>query len=69
MPGMFYIFWCIAVGICCGISDFVTASIGSVTIFLLMLAIGGVRANTRYLLIVRGLGDYRKKLRPPFRNR
>ena len=37
-----YIFWCIAVGICCGISDFVTASIGSVTIFLLMLAIGGV---------------------------
>lgn len=30
--------------------------IGSVTIFLLMLAIGGVRANTRYLLIVRGLG-------------
>ena len=52
-----YIFWCIAVGICCGISDFVTASIGSVVIFLLMLAIGGVRSNTRYLLIVRGLAD------------
>ena len=52
-----YIFWCIAAGICCGISDFVTASIGSVIIFLLMLAIGGVRSNTRYLLIVRGLSD------------
>ncbi|MCB6610830.1 DUF4956 domain-containing protein [[Clostridium] symbiosum] len=52
-----YIFWCIAVGICCGISDFVTASIGSVIIFLLMLAIGGVRSNTRYLLIVRGQSD------------
>lgn len=52
-----YIFWCIAVGICCGISDFVTASIGSVIIFLLMLVIGGVRSNTRYLLIVRGQSD------------
>lgn len=52
-----YIFWCIAVGICCGISDFVTASIGSVIIFLLMLVIGGVRSNTRYLLIVRGESD------------
>lgn len=49
-----YIFWSIAVGICCGISDFVTAIIGSTVIFLLMLAIGGAGSNTRYLLIVRG---------------
>lgn len=49
-----YIFWAIAVGICCGISDFVTALLGSVVIFLLMLAIGGIKSNTRYLLIVRG---------------
>lgn len=49
-----YIFWAIAVGICCGISDFVTALIGSVVIFVLMLAIGSVKSNTRYLLIVRG---------------
>lgn len=49
-----YIFWSVAVGICCGVSDFVTALIGSVIIFLLMLVIGGVSSNTRYLLIVRG---------------
>lgn len=49
-----YIFWCVAVGICCGVSDFVTALVGSVIIFLLMLVIGGVSSNTRYLLIVRG---------------
>ncbi|MDO4788047.1 MAG: DUF4956 domain-containing protein [Johnsonella sp.] len=49
-----YIFWSIAVGICCGISDFVTAMIGSTVIFLLMLVIGGAGSNTRYLLIIRG---------------
>ena len=49
-----YIFWAIAVGICCGISDYVTAVIGSVIIFILMLAIGGVKSNSRYLLIIRG---------------
>jgi len=49
-----YIFWAIAVGICCGISDFMTAVVGSVIIFLLMLAIGGVKSNNRYLLIIRG---------------
>lgn len=52
-----YIFWSVAVGICCGVSDFVTALIGSAVIFLLLLVIGGVAANTRYLLIVRGDGD------------
>lgn len=52
-----YIFWCIAVGICCGVSDFVTALLGSIVIFLLLLLIGGVAANTRYLLIVRADGE------------
>ena len=49
-----YIFWCVAVGICCGISDFTIAISGSVIIFLLMLIIGESRTNNRYLLIVRG---------------
>lgn len=49
-----YIFWSIAVGICCGISDFVTALVGSVVIFILMLAVGNLGGNIRYLLIVRG---------------
>ena len=57
-----YIFWAIAVGICCGISDFVTALIGSVIIFLLMLAIGGVKSNTRYLLIIRGGKDLSEEI-------
>lgn len=49
-----YIFWSIAAGICCGISDFVTALIGSVVIFILMMVLGNVGGNFRYLLIVRG---------------
>ena len=49
-----YIFWCVAAGICCGISDFTIAVSGSVVLFLLMLAIGNNKANSRYLLIIRG---------------
>lgn len=48
-----YIFWCVAVGICCGISDFIIASIGSTVIFLVLLFIGNMRNNDRYLIIIR----------------
>ena len=48
-----YIFWGVAAGICCGISDFTIAAIGSTVIFVLMLMIGGGKENNRYLLIVR----------------
>lgn len=68
-----YIFWSIAVGICCGISDFLTAIMGSVIIFLLMLAIGGVGGNTRYLLIIRGgagmSGEVALLIQETFKNR
>ena len=68
-----YIFWAIAVGICCGISDFVTALIGSIIIFLLMLAIGGVKINTRYLLIIRGgkdlSGEIQTLIQDTFKNK
>jgi len=47
-----YIFWCIAVGICCGVSDYSTPAIGSGIIFLVMLILGAVHSNDRYLLIV-----------------
>lgn len=56
-----YIFWCIAAGVCCGISDFMIAAVGSGIIFILMLMIGGTRDNNRYLLIIRGeegIGEY-----------
>ena len=68
-----YIFWAIAVGICCGISDYVTALIGSIIIFLLMLAIGGVKSNTRYLLIIRGgkdlSGEIQTLIQDTFKNK
>lgn len=48
-----YIFWTIAVGVCCGISDFMIAGIGSLVIFCLMLVIGNLRSNDRYLIIIR----------------
>lgn len=49
-----YIFWAIAAGICCGVQDFVIAGIGSGVIFIIMLIIGNVKNNDRFLLIVRG---------------
>ena len=49
-----YIFWAIASGICCGVQDFVVVGVGSCVIFLIMLVIGNVANNDRYLLIIRG---------------
>lgn len=51
-----YIFWAIAVGVCCGICDYLIAGIGSAVIFCMMVLIGNVRSNDRYLLIVRTSG-------------
>ena len=48
-----YIFWAIAVGICCGVSDYEIAIIGTVFIFVVILIFGNVQNNTRYLLVVR----------------
>lgn len=50
-----YIFWCIAVGICCGVSEYYVPAIGSGIIFLIMLIFGAVHTNDRYLLIIRGV--------------
>jgi len=48
-----YIFWCIAVGVCCGVSEFLIASVGSVVLFLFLILYGAVKRNDRYLLVVR----------------
>ncbi|MBU3114089.1 DUF4956 domain-containing protein [Clostridium lacusfryxellense] len=56
-----YIFWCIAVGICCGASEFMIAGVGSAVIFLFLLIFGLVKTNDRFLLVVRGTrecGEY-----------
>lgn len=49
-----YIFWCIAVGICCGVSEYMIAGIGTTVIFILMMLFGVVKSNERYLLVIRG---------------
>lgn len=48
-----YIFWAIIVGICCGVGDYLVASIGSCVVFLVLLALGRVRNKNRMLLIIR----------------
>ena len=52
-----YIFWAIAVGICCGVSDYLIALIGSVIIFLFLLLFGVLRDGERTLIIVHTNGD------------
>ena len=47
-----YIFWCIAAGICCGVSDYLIAGIGSVIIFLFLLLFGFVRDNDRIMVVI-----------------
>lgn len=48
-----YIFWAIIVGICCGVGDYIVASIGSTVVFLAILLVGGIKNDNRLLLIVR----------------
>lgn len=49
-----YIFWAIIVGICCGVGDYMVASVGTVVVFLVLLLLGRVRNDNRILLIIRG---------------
>ena len=49
-----YIFWTIIVGICCGVGDYVVASIGSAVVFVLLLIFGAIKNNNRMLVIIRG---------------
>lgn len=49
-----YIFWTIIVGICCGVGDYIVASLGSSAVFIVFLLFGRVRNDTRMLLIIRG---------------
>ncbi|NLL79097.1 MAG: DUF4956 domain-containing protein [Clostridiales bacterium] len=49
-----FIFWCIAAGICCGVSEFMIAGIGSAIIFLFMFLFGFVKTNDRYMVVIRG---------------
>lgn len=48
-----YIFWTIIVGICCGVGDYTVAAIGTATVFLALLIVGGIKSDNRMLLIIR----------------
>ena len=49
-----YIFWTIIVGICCGVGDYLVASVGSIAVILILLVFGAVKNNNRMLVIIRG---------------
>lgn len=57
-----YIFWAIAVGICCGVSDYVIAAIGSAVIFAFLLLSGFVRNNERIMIIINGSGEAQEEI-------
>ena len=48
-----YIFWTIIVGICCGVGDYLVASLGSAIVFVLLLLLGRIKNDNRMLLIIR----------------
>ncbi len=48
-----YIFWAIAVGVCCGVSDYLIAGIGSVMIFLFLIIFGFVKDNERIMVVIK----------------
>ena len=57
-----YIFWSVAIGICCGVSDFLIAGIGTCFIFVILLVFGKIQDNNRYLLVIRGNRDKDKEV-------
>lgn len=58
-----YIFWCIAIGICCGVSEYLIAAIGSVVIFAFLIVFGLVKSNERYLLIIHSVRGNDEEIR------
>ena len=48
-----YIFWAIIIGICCGVGDYLVASVGSAIVFVVILILGCIKSDNRILLIVR----------------
>ncbi|MBQ1475331.1 MAG: DUF4956 domain-containing protein [Ruminococcus sp.] len=48
-----YIFWSVIVGICCGVSDYLVAAVGSAVTFVVLLIFGMVKSDNRMLIIIR----------------
>lgn len=49
-----YIYWGIAVGICCGVSYYLFAAVGSLVVALLLVVMGQVHGDGKYLIVVKG---------------
>ena len=57
-----YIFWTIIVGICCGVGDYLVASVGSAFVFLIMLLFGRLKNDNRVLVVIRGNRSIEKEI-------
>ena len=57
-----YIFWTIIVGICCGVGDYLVATVGSAAVFVLLLILGRVKNDNRILLIIRGARNMERRI-------
>ena len=47
-----YIFWAIVIGICCGVGDYLVATIGSYIIFIVLMLFGKVKNENRILIVI-----------------
>ena len=47
-----YIFWAIVIGICCGVGDYLVATIGSSIVFIILILFGKVKNENRILLVI-----------------
>ena len=57
-----FIFWCIGIGICCGVSQFMVAAVSSAFIFIFLLIMGGIRYEGKYMLIIQCSRDLEHKV-------
>lgn len=48
-----YIFWCIIVGISCGVGDYTVAAMGSAITFIVLLLMGRIKNDHRILLVIK----------------
>ena len=57
-----YIFWAIAVGITCGVSDYLIAGIGPFIIFIFLMVFGIVRNNERIMVVIKADSEKPKEI-------
>jgi len=57
-----YIFWTIAVGVACGVGQYLAAAVGSAAVFVYMLIAGKVRFDGKNLLIIKSGRNAEKEI-------